>query len=322
MRKFFLPLFATALIIFAACSPQEEESATVRIAALRGPTAMGTLSMMHEYQEGNTRGSYEFTFLGSPDEVPPLLVRGEVDVAAVPGNLSAVLYNRTEGDVVALAVVTLGVLHIVDTTDTIHSVEDLRGRTIFVSPPGATPEFALNYVLTQNGLVPGVDVDVQFRAEHTEIAAMLEAGTAEIALLPEPFVSGTVARVDGLRIALDLSEEWDRVQADYGLIMSTVIARREFVEENPEAVSILMEEYAQSIAFMTANVAEGAQLAVDFEIIPALPVATAALPRMNLVFLTGTEMQRNLTGFFRVLYNEQPQSVGGALPSESFFFIP
>jgi len=310
-------IFVVLLFLLAACSQENDEAVTVRIAALRGPTALGLLHMMDETRQGEL--DYDFTLLGSPDEVPPLLVRGEIDIAAVPGNLAAILYAAQGVDVQALAVVTLGVLHIVDTTGEIHNIEDLRGRTIFVSPPGATPEFALNYVLTQNGLTPGTDVNIEFRAEHTEIAALLENGQAQIALLPEPFVSTVLARVDGLRIALDLTEEWNRVQADYGLIMSVVVGRREFIEQNPAVVEALLREYAESVNFVVSNIPAAAELAVTHSIIPSVAIAEAALPRTHIVFITGEEMRRNLTGFYNVLLNENPASVGGAIPGDDFF---
>jgi len=330
MKKIYGSLFFIALMVFiSACARDAQteieaplEMPTIRIAALRGPTALGLLPLMDAHTQQTSQLDYEFTLLGSPDEVPPLVVRGDVDIAVVPGNLASVLYNRTDGDVVALAVVTLGVLHIVDTTGEIHSVEDLRGRTVFVSPQGATPEFALNYVLEQNGLVPGVDVHIEFRSEHTELAALLEAGQAEIALLPEPFVSTVLARVDGLRIALDLTEEWNRVQPDYNLIMSVAIAQREFAETHRDAIMTFMYEYQNSIYFMMNNLTEAAQLAVDYGIIGNVQIAYNALPRTHLTFITGSEMQQNLMGFYHVLYTALPASIGGQMPSEDFFFIP
>ena len=320
-----LVVFAIMMQFGCARQPEptpEPEAATIRLAALRGPTALGLLRLMDEQERGQAFNDYQFQLLGSPDEIPPLLVRGEVDVAAVPGNLASVLYNRMEGEIQALAVVTLGVLHIVDTTGEINSVGDLAGRTIFASGAGATPEFALNYVLSKNGLAPGEDVMVEFRAEHSEIAALLETGQAEIALLPEPFVSTVLARMDDLRLALDLTEEWNRVQPEYGLIMSVVIARREFLENNPGAVATLMEEYASSIEFMTTHISEGAQLAVDIGLIPNTSIAESALPRTHIVFLTGEEMRQNLIGFYNVLYDAQPATIGGELPEEGFFYIP
>jgi NitT/TauT family transport system substrate-binding protein len=210
----------------------------------------------------------------------------------------------------------------VDATGTINSVEDLRGQTIYLSGEGATPEFALNYVLQMNGLTPGVDVHLEFRAEMPEIAALLSQGIAEIALLPEPFATTVLMQNDNITRALDLSAEWDAVQPAYRLLMSAVVARREWVDSNPEAVAQLMLEYAASIAYVNANVPSAAQMAVDFGLLPAVPVAQQAIPGMNLTWLTGSEMQSSFTGFLTVLYSENPASVGGRVPSENFFFRP
>lgn len=319
MKKYLVFLTVIVMVFgLAGCAERGGgEQSTVRVAAMRGPTAMGLLHLMDEARNDATRNHYEFEILGSPDLVPPLLVQGAVDIAAVPGNLAAVLSNRV--DVQVLAVVTLGVLHIVDTTGEIHSVEDLRGRTIFAHGQGITPEIALNYVLEQNGLTPNEDVFIEFRAEHAEIAALLSTGYAEIALLPEPFVSTVLAQVDGLNVALDLTEEWNRVQPDYDLIMTVVIARREFIEANPDAVAVFLEEYAASVEFTNTNVPAAAQLAVDFDIIPTVAIAEAAIPRSNIVFITGDEMRQNLSGFFRVLYNANPETIGGAMPGDDFW---
>jgi NitT/TauT family transport system substrate-binding protein len=277
---------------------------------------MGMLHMM-EHNHENT-----FDLLGSPMEITPLLIRGDIDIAAVPANLASVLYNQTDGAIQALAVVTLGVLHIVDATGEINEISDLRGRTIFATGEGATPEFALHYVLRQNNLIPNEDVFIDFRTEATEIAALFELGLAEVALLPEPFASTVAARFPHLHVSLDLTKEWEKVQPDFGLIMSVVIGRRAFLEENPQALANFLAEYEKSIQFMTANTVEAAQLAVDAGLIPNINIAQAALPRTHMVFLTGEEMQRNLMGFYRVLYNESPASVGGRLPDEDFFFAP
>lgn len=316
MKGLFLLGAAFLLWLLTGCSGATlEEAPPIRLAAMRGPTALGMLQMMET-------GNHDFTILGMPDQLPPLLVRGEVDVAAVPSNLAAILHNNPDIDVVALAVVTLGVLHVVDTTGEIAAVEDLVGRTVFVSGQGAMPEFALNYVLSQHGLTPGVDVHIEFRAEHTEIAAMLEAGTADVALLPEPFVSTVMARVEGLHVAIDLTQAWQRVQPQYDLIMSVVIARRSFVEANPTVVAALMDEYAASVAFVTQNPEAGAGLAVDFDIIPSLAIGKAALPRTHITFMYGRDMMYNLTGFYHVLYTQAPQSIGGSVPDETFFYMP
>ncbi|MCL2048142.1 MAG: PhnD/SsuA/transferrin family substrate-binding protein [Defluviitaleaceae bacterium] len=322
MKKFIHLLLLLLTLILTSCSPTppphdpSADTPPIRIVAMRGPTAMGLLQLMDAQNNGAARNNYEFELLGSPDLVAPLLLQGNADVAVVPANLAAVLYSRM--DVQALAVVTLGNLHIL-ATDEINSVADLAGKTVYLYGQGITPEIALNYVLTQNGLVPGEDVTLEFRAEHTEVAALLESGQAQVALLPEPFASTVLARELGLNAVLDLGEEWARV-SEHDLIMSVVIARREFLENNAALVEIMLEEYQSSVSFVNSDVSAGAELAVDFGLIPSAAVAEASIPRSNIVFFTGEEMRRNLLGFYQVLYDSEPALVGGDMPDQNFFF--
>ena len=322
MRSLVVVVIAFALVLGGCVTEGTYADAPVNIVAIRGPSSLGMLRLMEESELGQTLNNYNFEIVAMPDAIPSLIVRGEADIAAVPVNMSSILYSATDGDVLALVVATMGVLHIVDTTGEIGSIEDLRGRTIFASARGATPEFILNYVLNMNGLVPDEDVYIDWRADHAEIAALLQHGQAQIAMLPEPFVSTVLAQIDGLNVALDLTEEWNRVQPDYGLVMTAVIGRREFVEANPEALAIFLEEYARSIEFMNTHTEAAAALAVAYEIIPNPAIAAQAIPRSNVVFITGEQMQRYLQGMLTVLYNENPGSVGGALPGDDFFFIP
>ena len=322
MKKSWLVLFV--IVMLAACggSPAEEQQdLSLVIATPRGPAALGMLHLMEQSQNDASIGSYDFHVVGAPDEIPPMLVQGIIDIAAVPPNLASILYNNPNLDVQVLAVPTMGVLHIVDATDSISSIEDLRGRTIYSSGGGGMPEFILNYVLIGNGMTPGADVEIVFRPEHTEIAALLENGMAEIAMLPEPFATTTVNRVDNLEYALDITAEWDRISPDAGLVMTAVIARREVIENHPDAIRVFLQEYEESIRFIQQNVDEAAELAVVHDIIPAAPVARAAIPRSNIVFITGEQMQRYLDGVLRVFYNQSPASVGGQMPDADFYFI-
>lgn len=331
MKKnfYFGLMFIFALMIITGCNGSDglDDSGggsalerELRIVTPRGPGALGMLDLMERNQTGDTDVSYVFTLVGSPDEMPPLLIRGDVDIAAVPPNLASILHNNPNIDIQALAVVTMGVLHIVDSSGEIGSVEDLRGRTIHASGGGGTPEFILNHVLNGNGLTPGVDVYLDFRPEFAEIAALLEGGIAEIAMLPEPFATTVLTRVEGVTHALDLSHEWNRLHPDAGLVMTVVIARTEVVENYPELINVFMSEYEESISFVQQNVNEAAELAVSHDIIPAAHIAREAIPRSNIVFVTGERMQRYVDGVLRVFYEQLPQSVGGQLPDASFYF--
>ena len=295
---------------------------TATVAALKGPTAMGMVKMMSD-DAASDSPLYDFNIYASADEITPKLVQGELDIAAVPANLASVLYNNTEGQVQVLAINTLGVLYIVEDGDTVQSVEDLKGKTIFASGKGSTPEYALNYMLTQNGIDPETDVTIEWKSEHSECVASLAATENAIAMLPQPFVTTAQAQSESLRVALDLTEEWDALQADSEtpstLVTGVVVARTTFVEEHPEVVSAFLDHYQESVDYVNSNVEEAAQLVGQYEIVTA-EVAQKALPECNIVFIEGAEMKEKLSGYLSVLFEQNPQSVGGALPDDAFYF--
>ena len=296
----------------------------VNVMALKGPTAMGMVEFMNEADSGTiTDNNYHFNITAATDEVSAALAQGTTDIATVPANLASVLYNNTEGGVQVLAINTLGVLYIVESGDTVHSVEDLRGKTIYASGKGNTPEAALNYVLTQNGIDPSADVTIEWKSEQAECLSALMAEENAIAMLPQPFVTNAQAQSESLRVALDLTEEWDALQADSEtpstLVTGVVVARTTFVEEHPEVVSAFLDHYQESVDYVNSNVEEAAQLVGQYEIVTA-EVAQKALPECNIVFIEGDEMKEKLSGYLSVLFEQNPQSVGGALPDDAFYF--
>lgn len=315
LRKIVSLMIALALLALPIALA---EDAAVRVGALKGPTAMGMVQMMQDKAD-----AYEFTLAAAPDEVVPLLVKGDLDIAAVPANLGAVLYNNTDGAVRVLAVNTLGVLYIVERGDTIHSVEDLRGRTLVSAGKGSTPEYALNYILKGNGLDPEQDLTIEYKSEHAECLAAMLQDDSVVAMLPQPFATVAQAKAGDMRVALDLNAEWDALQADAeapsGLITGVAVARADFIEQNPEAVERFMADYAESVAFTQENVADAAALIGQFDIFDAA-VAEKALPLCNIVFIAGDEMKAKLGGYLAELFAQDAAAVGGALPGEDFYY--
>ena len=284
---------------------EEAEPTEVRIAALKGPTAMGMVKFMDDVdQNAVTDESYSFQIVASPDEVTPQIAKGEVDIAAVPGNLASVLFNNMGGDVQVLTINTLGVLYIVENGDTVHSAADLKGKTIYASGKGSTPEYALNYI-------------------HSECVAAIAADPSGIAMLPQPFVTTAQTKNTSLRVALDLTQEWERVQEDKGgqstLITGVTIVRTAFAQEHPEAVSHFLKHYQESVDYVNANTNEAAVLVGNYDIVTA-EVAQKALPECNIVYIAGEEMKEKLSGYLAVLYEENPEAVGGALPDNEFYY--
>jgi NitT/TauT family transport system substrate-binding protein len=224
----------------------------------------------------------------------------------------------------ALAINTLGVLYIVERGDTVHSVADLKGRTLVTAGKGSTPEYALNYILRGNGLDPEADLTVEFKSEHAEcLAAMLQDGSI-VAMLPQPFATVAQAKAQDMRVALDLTREWDALQAGAeapsAMITGIAVVRSAFAEENPEAVARFLADYAQSVKFAQEDVEGAAQLIGKFDIFEAGP-ARKALPFCNIVFIDGEAMKARLGGYLEALMAQDPAAVGGALPGDDFYYV-
>ena len=314
MKKLVSALLAL-LLTLSVCTFADGE--TVRVVALNGPTGMGMVKMMKDEAENP---GYQFSLESAPDVITPAIIKGEVDIACVPANLASVLFNKTQGGVQVLAVNTLGVLYIVERGDTIHTAEDLRGRTLYVSGKGATPEYAINYILTEAGLDPEKDVDLQSCAEHAECLTNLLANENAVAMLPQPFVVVARSQVDGLRVALDLTKEWNALGGGSQLITAVLLVRSEFLEQHPQAVEKLLDEYAQSVDFLNDQPAEASVLVEKYGIVKAA-VAEKAIPDCNIVCITGDNMKTMASGYLQVLYDQNPESVGGKLPGDDFYWM-
>lgn len=298
----------------ATASP-ETAAEGLRVAGLKGPTTMGLVNLM-ESEEG---ANYTFSMYGAADEIVPLLVKGELDAAAVPANLAATLYQKTQGQVEVACVNTLGVLYIVENGDTVQSVADLKGQTIVTTGKGTTPEYVLRYVLSQNGLDPDADVNIVYCSEATEALSQVQAGQATIAMLPQPFVTSALSQVEGLRVALDMNEEWQKV-AGSQLVTGVLVVRKDAVEADPEAFEEFLNGYAASVEAANTDLEGTAALCETYGIVPKAALAQKALPECNIVFERGEQMKTDLVNYFQVLYDADPSSVGGAMPADDFYY--
>lgn len=301
-----------SLAAFAACSKKQDDT-EIRIAALKGPTGMGMVKLADKQNYPN----YTVSIEASPDALNPRIISGEVDVAAVPVNLASVLYNKLDGDISVLAVSTLGVLYVVEAGSEVNSVADLAGKTVYATGQGATPEYILNYLLDKNGVAGSVEVN--YVGEHAALATMLANGSAEIGMLPEPNVTSTLAGNDNLRIALNLTEKWNKV-CSTELVQGVVIARKSFVNEHPEAIEQFLREYEKSSAFVNENIDEAAKLIVDAGILGNVEIAKKAIPNCNISFSKGEAMHKAVEGMLTVLFEANPKSIGGKLPDKDFYY--
>ncbi len=292
----------------------------VRIAGLKGPTTMGLVNLLPMQEDGTANLSYDLQLYGAVDEIVPLLTKGELDMAAIPANLAATLYQKTEGAIQVMAVNTLGVLYVVEKGDTVQSVADLAGRTILSTGKGTTPEYVLRYILTQNGIDPDNDVTIEFYSEATEVTAQMAVAGDAIAVLPQPYVTSASMQDDTLRVALDLTAEWEKV-CDTQLITGVTVVRTAYAEEHPDVVAAFLEDYAASVDAANTDLDGTAALCEEQGVVAKAAIAKAALPECNIVCITGEDMKADVAGYAQVLYDADPASVGGAMPDDGFYYL-
>ena len=296
-----------------------EQSVTIRIGGLKGPTSMGMVKLLKDAKDGNSLNDYEFTLAGSADELTPRLVTGDLDIAAIPANLASVLYNNTGGQIKLLAINTLGVLYIVEDGNTIENLTDLKDKTIYATGRGAVPELTLNYLLRENGLDPEKDVDIEWKTEPTEVVSLMSAKEGGIAMLPQPYVTVAQGVIENLRIAVDLTREWDALGADSMLITGVLVVRAAFADEHRDQLAAFLEEYRASTEYVKANTADASVLIEEFDIVKAA-IAEKALPYCNITYYAGSDMKTAIQGYLQVLFDQNPQSVGGVLPDDDFYY--
>ena len=313
-----LCILAMLTVMFAVTASAED---SVHLGAMTGPTGMGMVKVFRDADNSESRNPYTYSIMGAADELTPLVLQGELDIVSVPANLASTLYNKTEGGVRVLAVNVLGVLYIGEfNTEELNSVADLKGKTIYATGKGSTPEYFLRYILTQNGIDPDKDVTIDWKSEPSEVVALLNAEQKGIAMLPQPYVTAAATQLgEGFRVAISLSDEWAAL--DNGTLCTTavVMARTAFVEENPQAVETFLEEFAASAQWVNENVADAAALCGEYEIIKA-PIAQKAIPNCNIVCITGSEMKDALSGCLQVIFDQNPKAVGGQLPADDFYY--
>lgn len=296
------------------------EKTKIRIVGLKGPTGLSMVELMSQSDEKKTSGDDSFALVASPDEAVSKIVSGDADVAAVPTNLAAALYNKTGGKVRLAAVTTLGVLSIVTNGAQVGCVKDLKGKTVVASGKGAVPEYALNYILQQNGLQPGKDVIIEYKSQHAEAATAVISGKAKIAMLPEPFVTQVLVKNKNVKVALNLTDEWKKASKDASVLtMGCLVVRKDFAEKNHDAFVQFLNEYKASADFANANAADAAKLSEKYDIM-ASAVAQKAMPNCSIVYVDGSEMKTKTSAFLKVMAQENPKSIGGKLPGDDFYF--
>ncbi len=320
-----LALSLTACGTQANTEPEQPDDtpapAEVNLYVLSGPTGIGAMNLWAAADAGETQNTYHITMPGANDEVVAAISNGDADIAAVATNLAATLYNKTSGGVTVLAVNTLGVLSLLGNGQEVATIADLAGKTIYAPGQGANPEYILRYVLTGNGLDPDKDVTIQFVGEGSELLTVWQTDPEAIIMAPQPVATSILMQNENAATIFNMTDEWDKVSGgDSTLMMGCVIVRNEFLQENPGAVALFLQEYAASIEKAQSDVEGTAALCEQYGLIPKAALAKAAIPSCGLTFVTGAEMKSALSGYLQVMFDADLKSVGGAMPGDDFYY--
>ncbi len=327
MKKLLILLLTLSLVLPLAACGGESEPVSVNVAVLTGPTGVGAVGLWEAADAGSTADKYAVSAVADNTQIRDGLINGDYDIAAVATNVAATLYNKNDGGVRVIALNTLGVLYILEKGDTIHSVADLKGKTVHAAGQGANPEYVLTYILTQNGLtvstsvnpVEGADVEVVFD-EAAAIQTRMASGEIDVCMLPVPAATAVLINNQEVRSALDLTAEWNALGTGGQLTMGCVVARTEFIDQHPEAVKRFLEEYEKSINGVKDDPDHAAELCEKYGIVPKAAIAKRAIPDCNLTFVSGADIRTTLEPYFQVLFDANPASVGGAMPDEGFYY--
>lgn len=298
----------------------EYQSVQMKVAALKGPTAIGMVKLMEDAKEGKTANQYEFQIAATADVFTASLIKGEVQLAAMPCNAAATLYNKSGGKIKVIGINTLGVLYILDTGTSVQSVSDLKGKTIYLTGKGTTPEYTLRYLLKKAGINPDQDVKLEFKSEAAEVAAIMASSKEDtVAMLPQPYVTTVTNNNSKARLALDVTKEWEKLAGtDSTVVTGVIVVNDDYYQSNRTAVDKFMEEYQASVNYVNANVDAAAGLVEQFDIFKAA-VAKKAIPYCNITNITGAQMKSKVENYLKVLYEENPNAVGGKMPDEAFY---
>ncbi len=319
MRKMLTTSLAIimALTLLAACQadnqPQTPDvpAATVKLATLAGPTGMGLVQLMDN-------DAYEISVFSAPDQITPKIINGEIDVATIPSNVAAVLYNKMQGGIKIVAVNTTGVLYILENGDTVTDIEDVSGKTIYATGQGATPEYALEKILAHNGVD---NADIKYMGAHSDLANAMAAGDVSLALLPEPFVSTVLSKNPSITVKIDINEEWRKIFGeDAGMPMGVTIVSSAFAE-NKTAMQQLIADYSASVLYVVNETDKAAADIAGKKIVGSKEIAKASIPRCGISFVTGLSCKNMLDDYFALMYESNPDSLGGSIPNDDIFYL-
>lgn len=306
----------TLITLFSACASKKTEVLQINVTVLNGSTGFGAAKLISDSKDGKTALNYNVTVEKLAENVTKGLINGSIDIAALPTNAAAAVYNKTEGGIKIAAVNTLGVLYVVANGEklAISSLSELDGMTVYC--PEQNPAFIFKAICDAHGVNAKIDTTY---AKPEELRDALVNGIVDIAVIPEPMVTIAKSKNNKLVTAIDLTDEWEKAYGEHTLLQGCVVVRTEWADSHPKELEEFLADYKASIEFTSSNLKDASVLVAEAGMVGAAPVAEKAIPKCNIVYIDGEQMARSLDVFFAKLYATDPKAVGGALPDSGIY---
>jgi len=298
---------------------QNTDTQKIRIATLKGPSAMGMVKMidsLNQVEESNI----EITIYNEPIQVRKLMLENEVDLAVLPTTMAAILYNKKVNYKLA-AIPVWGTLYLFGNDTTIKTWSDLRGKKINLMAKGMTPDVLFKYLLIQNDIDPENDVKLDYSfPTHIDLANAVAAEQADLGVISEPLVSLVMKKNKKLKPIFDLNSEWKKIVQNTPIAQTALLVHSDFVKNNPEKLQEFLDNYKKSTNWVNENKHEAAKLIVQYEILPNIEVAESSIPRSNLNFIEAKDIRKEINEYFQIFYDLNPDIIGGKIPDEYFIY--
>jgi|LGOV01.1.fsa_nt_gb NitT/TauT family transport system substrate-binding protein len=297
----------------------ENDKTFIKVAA---PIGSPTLSIIKMFKDSlmigsNTEVAYEC--VKSPDLMASKIMSGEIDIALVPSNLAIKMYNKGI-DYKYAATGVWGVLYIISSED-ITTWEDLKGKEINIIGRGLTPDIVTRYLLKANGLEPDKDVKFNYVNGASELAQLFISGESTLSIMPEPMLSKVMMKKCDTKIVLDLQEEWTKVSGNNDSYpQAGIFIKNELIENHPELVEEFLLKYEESIKWVNENPSLAGEYSEEFKTGLNAELVKKAIKRSNISYKNAIDSEKALISYYEVLLNFSPDTIGGKLPDDNFYY--
>lgn len=297
-----------------------ENDVAIRIGVLRGPNGMGMSYLMEENSLDAYETSYQISFLASADKLATRFTRGDLEFATLPTTVAANLYKETNGEIQLLGVNMLGGFYLVENGTSIQTISDLKNLELSSSSRPATAQYVLEHLLEANAIEENEQPKVNYVVDNLKLSSAIVSGEIDIAMLPEPFLSTLLQRNKGLRVALDLSEEWQDVYGDSILPMGCLVVNKEFALKNPESIARFIQHYKTSVEYVNKNQKEAGLLIEKHKLLNNARQATNSIDRSQITWIDASEVQEDVLKYLEIFLESDKNIIGGEVPDEEFFY--